>query len=174
MNLLELPTRDDDGNLRAVVETPCGSLAKIKYDAKLGFFELARTLVEGVVYPHDWGFVPSTKAPDGDPLDVMILHAAKTYPGVVIRCRPIAIVKLSQKRKQGRGRERNDRLIAVPAREERFSDRSSLSKRRKEELEQFFLNAVLLQKKEVRIQGWGGPEDAEKIIAEAEKSYTKR
>src|SRR2546423_13821973 len=50
MNLLELPTRDDDGNLRAVVETPCGSLAKIKYDAKLGFFELARTLVQGVVY----------------------------------------------------------------------------------------------------------------------------
>ncbi|WP_246774062.1 inorganic diphosphatase [Bradyrhizobium diazoefficiens] len=52
----------------------------------------------GLTYPYDWGFIPSTQAEDGDPLDVLIIHVSQTYPGVVLRCRPIGILEILQKR----------------------------------------------------------------------------
>jgi inorganic pyrophosphatase len=63
----------------------------------------------GLTYPYDWGFIPSTKAEDGDPLDVPILHDPQTYPGVVLRCRPIGILEVEQKKKGET--ERNDRIF---------------------------------------------------------------
>src|SRR6187431_1276403 len=57
---------------------------------------MAKPLMAGLAYPYDWGFIPSTKAEDGDPLDVLILHDAKTYPGVVLRCKPIGILEVEQ------------------------------------------------------------------------------
>jgi inorganic pyrophosphatase len=65
-------------------------------------------------YPHDWGFVPSTKADDGDPLDIMVIHDAATFPGIVLTCRIIGVLQIEQKSK-GKA-ERNDRLFAVPRR----------------------------------------------------------
>ncbi len=53
----------------------------------------------GLTYPYDWGFIPSTKAEDGDPLDVLVIHDAQTYPGVVLRCRPVGILEVEQKKK---------------------------------------------------------------------------
>jgi inorganic pyrophosphatase len=68
----------------------------------------------GLTYPYDWGFIPSTEAEDGDPLDVLVIHDAQTYPGVVLRCRPVGILELEQ---QSKGKkERNDRIFAVPDR----------------------------------------------------------
>jgi hypothetical protein len=55
---------------------------KLKYEIKLGAFTIAYSLPFGLSYPFDWGFVPSTQGPDGDPLDILILHEASTYPGV--------------------------------------------------------------------------------------------
>ena len=74
----------------------------------------------GLSYPYDWGFIPSTKAEDGDPLDVLVIHDAQTFPGVVLRCRPVGILEVEQ---QSEGKkERNDRVFAVP-------DRSPLERR---------------------------------------------
>jgi inorganic pyrophosphatase len=83
-NFLKLPTWDDDGHIHTVVETPRGSTCKLDFDPDLGVFTLAKPLMAGLSYPFDWGFIPSTKAPDGDPLDVLIIHDARTYPGVVL------------------------------------------------------------------------------------------
>jgi inorganic pyrophosphatase len=68
-NFLNLPPFTEDGDVRVVVETPRGSRAKFAYDPKLETFILSKSLLTGLTYPHDWGFVPSTKADDGDPLD---------------------------------------------------------------------------------------------------------
>ncbi len=175
-NLFNLPTRDVNGNLRAVVETPAGSRVKIRFDPDVGTFEVARALVLGVAYPYDWGFFPSTRAPDGDPLDVLVYHDAPTFPGVLIPCRAIGVVLLTQHRRngkngKGRGRERNDRVIAVPVDEERYTDARSLHKRVRREIENFFVTAVMTEHKGVRIEGWAGPKEAKAIVEQAQLTY---
>jgi len=113
-NLTKLPTLADKTHVYAVVETPRGSRAKLKFDPKIGAFTLSKPLLAGLTYPYDWGFIPSTKAPDGDPLDVLIIHEAATYPGLVLACKVIGILEVEQKKK---GKvERNDRIFAVPDR----------------------------------------------------------
>jgi len=67
--------------------TENGSRAQLTYDPKLETFALTKSLLTGLTYPHDWGFVPSTKADDGDPLDIMIIHDPATFPGLVVTCR---------------------------------------------------------------------------------------
>lgn len=93
---LSLPTFATPRDVHVVVETPRHAQAKFKYEPMLGVFVLSRALPLGLSYPYDWGFVPSTKAPDGDPLDVLVLHNVTTSPGVVLRCRPIGILDVSQ------------------------------------------------------------------------------
>jgi inorganic pyrophosphatase len=63
--LSNLPAYGKDGSVHAVVEAPKGSLVKLKYEIKLGVFTVAHSLPVGLSYPFDWGFVPSTQAPDG-------------------------------------------------------------------------------------------------------------
>jgi inorganic pyrophosphatase len=108
-----------------VVEAPKGSLVKLKYDIELGVFTVSRGLPLGMSYPFDWGFVPSTRAPDGDPLDVLVVHEAATYPGALLPCRPLGIVEMEQDDKDGR-RERNDRVIVIPSWHDRLGDWSEL------------------------------------------------
>ena len=69
---------------RVVVESPRGSNAKLKFDPELEAMSLSRPLTYGLTYPFDWGFVPGTRASDGDPLDAMLMWDSATYPGVVI------------------------------------------------------------------------------------------
>jgi inorganic pyrophosphatase len=81
-NYINLPPFAEYGAVHVVVETPRGSRAKFAYDPKLATFTLTKSLLVGLTYPHDWGFVPATKAEDGDPLDVMVIHDAATFPGL--------------------------------------------------------------------------------------------
>jgi inorganic pyrophosphatase len=113
-NCLKFPTWADSGHVHVVVETPRGSRAKLEFDPKLGAFTLAKPLVAGLTYPYDWGFIQSTKAEDGDPLDVLIIHDASTYPGLVLTCKPIGVLEVLQSSK-GKN-ERNDRVFVVPDR----------------------------------------------------------
>lgn len=167
-SLYKLPTRSKDGAMHVVIESPRGSTVKLKFEPKLGAFTIARPLTLGVSYPFDWGFIPSTRAPDGDPLDAMVLLDAPTYPGVVIPCAPLGVVKISQKsKKKPGGRERNDRIIAVPVDAPRVADvrdARSIPERVRREIEQFFLAAVLLTDKDVKLLGWDGPEAAERLV----------
>jgi inorganic pyrophosphatase len=99
-NLLKLPTWADDKHIFAVVETPRGSTCKLNFVPELGTFTLAKPLMAGLSYPYDWGFIPSTKAEDGDALDVLIIHDAQTYPGVVLPCRPVGVLARPEPRMQ--------------------------------------------------------------------------
>src|SRR6202790_5777779 len=107
-NFAKLPTWMDKSHVYAVVETPRGSRAKLAFDPKLSVFTLAKPLFAGLTYPYDWGFIPSTQAEDGDPLDVLVIHDAGTYPGLVLRCKPIGVLEVLQTTKGGK--ERNDRV----------------------------------------------------------------
>ena len=156
-NFLNLPPFTEDGDVHVVVETPRGSRAKFAYDPKLQSFILSKSLLTGLTYPHDWGFVPSTKADDGDPLDIMVIHDAATFPGIVLTCRVIGILQIEQKSK-GKA-ERNDRLFAVPRRshsEQGLRDVRDLSKAIQQELEKFFIATDELEDKTLEIIGWKG------------------
>ena len=63
----------DTEEVLAVMENPRGSRNKYDYDPKCRAFRLASVLPQGMVFPFDFEFIPSTKAADGDPLDIMIL-----------------------------------------------------------------------------------------------------
>jgi len=108
-NFAKLPTWADRQHVYAVVETPRGSRAKFEFDRKLGAFTLAKPLIAGLTYPYDWGFIPSTRAEDGDPLDVLIIHDAAAYPGLVLKCKPVGVLEVVQT-STGK-KERNDRVF---------------------------------------------------------------
>jgi inorganic pyrophosphatase len=168
-NLTSIPIRDASGHLRVVVETPRGSNVKLAYDPALECFVLRRALTLGVTYPFDWGFVPSTRAEDGDPLDAMVLFDGSTYPGVVLACRVLGVVKVSEKG----GRRRNDRIIAVPvdfARLAHVQTARDLPKRTLDEIAAFFVLAVTLAK-DVKVLGWAGPAQAEALITKSAKQF---
>ena len=97
-NLHKLPTWNDEGQLVCVVESPRGARAKFEFDPALKVFTLNRALILGIAYPYDWGFIPSTMAEDGDPLDVMVFHDTPTFPGVVMACDPIGALLVTQKK----------------------------------------------------------------------------
>jgi inorganic pyrophosphatase len=152
-----LPTWADKEHVYAVVETPRGSRAKFRSDPKLEVFALARSLVAGLTYPYDWGFIPSTRADGGDPLDILIIHDAATYPGLVLRCRPVGVLELVQTR-SGRA-ERNDRVLAHPDRsplQKAVQDVTRLSPRAINELERFFEATHALDMRKVDFKGWQG------------------
>jgi inorganic pyrophosphatase len=171
-NLRNLPSHDDRGQLRVVVEAPRGARAKFKYEPSEQIFELGRPLCLGTSYPYDWGFVPSTRAQDGDALDAMVYHDVPTYPGIIIPSKPIGLIRLVEKDK-GEGWKRNDRLIVVPADEKRWDDATALEKQVQEELAQFFVNVVMMTDKKVRVEGWEGPKAARAVIERAVKAYDR-
>ena len=164
-NFEKLPTWADKTHIYAVVETPRGSRCKLGFDSKLQVFTLTKSLFVGLTYPYDWGFVPSTKADDGDPLDVLLIHDAATYPGLVLRCKPIGVLEVLQTT-NGR-KERNDRVFAVPERspfEGELQDIRHLSDRAVDELEKFFEATNALEEKRLKFLGWRGPAKAVKTI----------
>ena len=174
-DLSKLDSFDDDNVLRMVVETPRGANVKLTYDPGVGTFTVTRALALGVTYPFDWGFIPGTVAEDGDPLDALALHDSATYPGVILPCRPLGVVGVTQKGK--RGREENPRLILMPTWHDRlgeFEKASGLPDRLKEELEQFFVSATFFTGKDARVTGWRGPNAALKLIESLRRDNGRR
>src|SRR5581483_9454446 len=110
-----------NGVVNAVVETPGGSRNKFKYDEDLGCFALSGVLPEGMVFPHAFGFVPRTKAADGDPEDILILMDEPSFAGCVVPSRLIGVMEAEQTERDG-NRERNDRLIGVSAQTQQYSE----------------------------------------------------
>ena len=119
-----------------------------------------------MVYPFDFGFVPGTRAEDGDPLDAVVYWDVATWPGIVLRCRALGIVQVDQA-KEGGGRQRNDRLLVVPTKAPRADELVSaldLPPRVQKEVESFFIASTALEGKDIHVLGWKGPKDAERLV----------
>src|SRR4051812_1900111 len=98
-------------NINAIVETPKGSRNKYAYDEKTDIMMLKKALPAGMVFPFDFGFIPSTIAEDGDPMDILILTDAPTFPGCLVQSKVLGIIKVEQE--EDGEKVRNDRVIAV-------------------------------------------------------------
>ncbi|MGH9498827.1 MAG: inorganic diphosphatase [Terriglobales bacterium] len=156
---------DDKQMLRVVVETPKGSRNKFAFNPKEHIFELKKVLPAGMTFPYDFGFVPSTKADDGDPVDVLVLMDEPAFPGCVLTCRVIGVIEGEQGDKDNK--ERNDRIIAVEQDAHSWADIKTISDLGKQfcrELEEFFVTYHKLSGKKYRVLGVKGPNQARKLV----------
>jgi inorganic pyrophosphatase len=156
---------NDKKFLRVVIETPKGSRNKFAFDPKEHIFELKKVLPAGMEFPYDFGFVPSTKADDGDPIDVLVLMDEPAFPGCVLTCRPIGVIEGEEGAKKDK--ERNDRIIAVEQGAHRWADIKKiddLGDHFCRELEEFFVNYHKLSGNKYRVLGVKGPNQARKLV----------
>lgn len=157
--------KDNKQLLRVVIETPKGSRNKFAFEPKERIFELKKVLPSGMTFPYDFGFAPSTKADDGDPVDVLVLMDEPAFPGCVLTCRPIGVIEGEQGDKKKK--ERNDRIVAVEQDAHSWADIKTIDDLGKEfcrELEAFFVNYHQLSGKEYRVLGIKGPDQARKLV----------
>ena len=151
-----------------IIETPKGSRNKIKYDPSSRKFKLSKVMPEGMMFPYDFGFVPSTKADDGDPLDVLVLTDEPLFPGCLVECTLIGAIESEQQEKGQRNR--NDRLVAVAEQSLLYSEIKTLKDMNPKVLKQieaFFVNYQKVRGIEVTILGHAGPQGARQILAKA-------
>jgi inorganic pyrophosphatase len=148
----DLPSLDGKDKILVVIETPKGSRNKYAFDPTLRIFSLKKVLPAGMTFPYDFGFVPSTKAEDGDPTDVLVLMDEPAFPGCLLKCRIIGIIEGQQgKKKDG---ERNDRIIAIEEANHSYAHVrhvKELGKKFCKELEEFFVNYHELDGEKYRI-----------------------
>ena len=179
MNLADVPTFAAEGVFHVVVESPRDAVLKLKYEPRWNAMSVSRPLPLGVSYPYDWGFIPSTQAADGDPLDAMLLWDVPSYPGVVVECRAIAVLQVEQNlvNHDSSKRIRNDRILALPLsarREQSIARLEDVGRRLRHELEQFACAAVALEGKDVRILGWADTAAALAMVRAGNAAFAER
>ena len=168
----ELPTFDpDSGLVNVVIDTPRDSRCKYRYADRLGLFRLGKLLPLGTSFPYDFGFVPSTAAEDGDPLDVLVILSEPVAVGCVATVRMIGVLKAEQTERDGTTVE-NDRLIGVVEtefNEPEFHSLDDLGQQRLDEIQHFFESYNEMEGKRFRSLGYRGEEDARRLIERARR-----
>jgi inorganic pyrophosphatase len=163
--LLDRLPAQHGGDLNVIVETPRGSRTKYTYDSESGVFVAGKFLPHGLAWPGNFGFIPSTRAGDGDPLDALIVMDEPSYPGCLIRCRPLGVIECL-KEKNGK-RVKDDRLIVVPVDEEGAKHLRSLNDLGPvfvHDIEEFFATYNRTRGKPFKILGRHGVARARKSV----------
>jgi inorganic pyrophosphatase len=173
-DLTSLPHQFDTatGICRAIIETPKSYRNKFDYDPASGLFMLAGLLPEGMMFPFDFGFIPSTLGDDGDPVDILVLMDAPAHVGCLIEVRLIGVIE-AQQTEDGKT-ERNDRLLGVAVHSYNHEDLRTikdLSKTLRSQIEEFFVSYNKQRGKKFRVTGTGGPKKAVKVLQAGIKAY---
>jgi inorganic pyrophosphatase len=166
----------DDGALQVVMETPKGSSNKYSYDPENRCLMLKKALPSGMVFPYDFGFVPSTLAEDGDPLDVLVLLDSAVPPLCRVAARPVGVIEARQKAK-GEDWIRNDRLIAVAVHahtHQHIKSLHDLAPHLLDELKAFFEQYNALEGRAFKPLRDGGPKAAAAVLAQAQKNAKRK
>src|SRR5437868_1702889 len=164
------PLNGEDGVVHVVIETEKGSRNKFSYDEKLKVFRLKKVLPEGMSFPYDFGFVPSTLAEDGDPLDVLVLMDEPGRTGCLIECKILGAICGEQTR-DGK-KLRNDRLVGVAIPNHTHSDLkdiSDLNPALLREIDKFFVNYHQQYGAKFNVIGHCGPKEAMRMVNKAVK-----
>jgi inorganic pyrophosphatase len=123
-----------------------------------------RALPPGMAFPFNYGFIPSTRGADGDPLDVIIINDEPLFAGCQIQARLLGVVKAEQ---TDHGKTmRNDRLVGALMDEETPAELffADFDKRRLAQVEFFFATYNRLGGKDFKVLGWGEVAEAEQIV----------
>ena len=151
-----------------LIEIPKGQRNKYEVDHETGRIRLDRMLFTSTRYPADYGFIENTLALDGDPLDALVLLEEPTFPGCLIRCRPIGMFRMRDEKGP------DDKILCVPAtdpRLKRLRDIHQIPEFDRLEIQHFFeVYKDLEPGKRVEGTGWASRADAE---AEVRASFKR-
>jgi inorganic pyrophosphatase len=174
-SLIDLPVRDRaTGDFTVVVETPRSSHNKYKYDPACRAFRLAAAVGEGLAFPYDFGFIPSTLGDDGDPLDVLLFLDHGVPAGTVATARLIGVLEVRQRQPFEKKWKRNDRFFAVATHAHSHQHLRTLADLRPhliEEIESFFTNYAGLNGKQFEVLARKGPRRAEKLVRAGTRKF---
>jgi inorganic pyrophosphatase len=161
--------------LMVVIETPKGSPNKLAFEPRYGTFVLKGVMPAGAVFPFDFGFVPSTRGEDGDPLDVLVLMDAPVFPGCILPSRLIGVIEAEQTEEDRT--KRNDRLLAVAANSathRSIRELSDLSQDLVAQIENFFVSYNEAKGKRFKVRGQFGRRRARALVNAGLKSRKRR
>ena len=154
--------------VNTIVEIPKGLSNKYEYDEALEAIRLDRVLFSPVYYPADYGFIPETRSPDGDHLDILVLISQPTFPGCVLEVAPVGILDM---RDQAGG---DSKIISVAVRDVRVADIqriADVNDHTRREIQHFFETYKLLEGKSVTVRGWLDRDAAHRTINEARSRF---
>jgi len=164
--------RDVPDEINVIIEIPKDAdPVKYEVDKATGAIFVDRVLTTPMRYPCNYGYIPHTLCGDGDPADVLVIMPVPLIPGSVVRCRPVGMLKMTDEAGE------DAKLVAVPVSQVFPGYRSVTSVRELPELTldriaHFFAHYKDLEKgKWVKIEGWGGPEEAKREIQAAIERY---
>ena len=160
--------RNPPEEVNVIVEVPVGG-EPIKYemDKKSGTLVVDRFLYTSMRYPGNYGFIPHTLSDDGDPIDVLIANQRGIVPGAVIAVRPVGVLKMQD---EAGG---DEKIVAVPVprltrRYENIKTYTDLPEITLQQIEHFFAHYKDLEaNKWVKVTGWGGADEAKRMILDA-------
>jgi inorganic pyrophosphatase len=152
--------------VNVIIETPKGSHSKFKYDEESGMFMFDKAMPIGQRFPFDFGFLPSTRGDDGDPLDVLVLTDEPTFVGCLIHSKLLGVIEAEQT--EDGETDRNDRLIAVPLEAKSGKPPAGaidhLEPGLARKITRFFVVYNELQGRQFKALRYAGPERAAKLI----------
>jgi inorganic pyrophosphatase len=167
----------NDEVVRVVIETPKGSRNKYAFSEKERIFELSKVLPAGMDFPYDFGFVPSTRGGDRDPIDVLLMDES-AFPGCLVKARLIGAIEGEKTgSRDGKKKERDDRLVAVAEKSRLYGHLKTLDDLGDSfvtELERFFVNYHGLDDNKYRVLDKCGPEAAWTLVKKAERKFGKK
>ncbi len=164
--------RDVPNEINVVIEIPKDSEpVKYEVDKETGAIFVDRVLSTPMRYPCNYGYVPQTLCGDGDPADVLVILPLPLVPGSVVRCRPVGVLNMTD---EAGG---DSKILAVPVDSvfhgyAHIADIEQVSQHWLERIGHFFEHYKDLEKgKWVKLDGWGGADEAKGIIAESISRY---
>ena len=152
----------------ALIEIPLGSKNKYELDKATGRIRLDRVLYAAMIYPAEYGIIESTLAPDGDPLDILVICSDPTFPGCIVPARVLGYLDMVD------GGKLDYKLIAVVDCDPRYDDvpeLEHLSPFVLKEISNFFSNYKVLQGVTVEVGHYHGKKEAVQIIKQCREAY---
>ncbi len=176
MNLDQIPAgRHLPDDFNVIIEIPSrGQPVKYELDKKTGMMRVDRFLTTSMFYPCDYGFIPHSLAEDGDPADVLVVCPFPLFPGVVLSCRPVGLLRMTDESGQ------DAKILAVPVDKltpqyEEVRKPEDLGQPLLLSIEHFFKHYKDLEKgKWVKVDGWEGLEAARQEIIKSVERYNSK
>ena len=175
MSLDRVPAgKDLPNDCNVIIEIPMrADPIKYEVDKETGAVFVDRFMSTAMHYPCNYGYIPRTLSDDGDPCDVLVLSPMPLITGVVVRCRPIGMLKMED---EAGG---DEKILAVPIDKlsslyRAIETHRDLPEIQLSQIAHFFQHYKDLEpRKWVRLADWVGPEEAKQEILDSATRFEK-